>query len=529
MIRNLFIFLSWAFSTAHNVDSQRSTRLICGLVTSREEGTPLEGVAVSVKGTNNISGSQQDGMYYIEVSDRDSVLVFWLDEFRSREIRLTTANNYNIALDKGPDQATSNKAPDHTASVKGSYRTTSGKAAGHVIAQFASRPEKPPFSAIGSWRAVFQLRPGVEVPFNFDIQTAKDGGLRAFFRNGDERFDGGRVTTTTDSLFVFLDQFDNELAFQIGDHGLTGVLKKQDGSGSPLPVKAEQGVSYRFQENGTAPAGNLSGTYDIVFKSESGKEEKSVGLFRQEGNKLSGTFLHVTGDSRYLEGIVEGNNFYLSSFYGSGPAYYKGSFTKDGQLTGDSIGARGGQSFTGALNPKAALPDPYKLTWLKEGYNSFDFSLPDVDGRKVSLTDPKFKNKVVIVTIGGTWCPNCVDETAFLAPWYKENRARGIEVISIQYERRTDPEFVKKVLLRQREKYDIQYEQIFGGIADKQVVANSLPALNTFLAFPTTIIFDKKGRVAEIHTGYSGPATGEYNKAFVKEFNEEVGLLLGDK
>ena len=126
-------------------------------------------------------------------------------------------------------------------------------------------------------------------------------------------------------------------------------------------------------------------------------------------------------------------------------------------------------SFAGTLNAKAGLPDPYKLTGLKEGYSELDFSFPDVNGQKISPKDEKFKNKVVIVAIGGTWCPNCVDEASFLAPWYKANHERGVEIISIQYERQADPDFVKKVLTRMRSKYDIQYDQVFGGIADNSM------------------------------------------------------------
>jgi len=104
-----------------------------------------------------------------------------------------------------------------------------------------------------------------------------------------------------------------------------------------------------------------------------------------------------------------------------------------------------------------------------------------------------------------------------------------VEIVSIQYERKTDTAFVRKVLTRMRDRYDIQYTQVFGGIADKQVVANSLPALNTFLAFPTTIFIDKQGKVAGIHTGYSGPATGIYYQKFQQEFNDKVDALLAAK
>lgn len=470
-------------------------KLISGTINEKGSG-PLEGVVVATKDGKIVSGSMQDGQYYIEIPRQDSVLVFSLDGYATRVIKLHPDDDeLNVTL----------QAPDPTG---------------------PAGPAPAPFSTIGPWRGTFELRPGVEVPFNFEIRTGKNGIPEAFFLNGAERADGGPVSQTTDSFFISLDQYDNELAFPIGEGALTGSLRHQDKKGTPLTVRIEPGKTQRFEENGAKPAGDLTGTYDVIFVNPSGKEEKTVGLFKQQGNKLTGTFLRVTGDARYLEGIVEGNEFYLSSFFGSGPSYYKGSFTSDGHLTGESIGAKGKTPFTGALDPRAALPDPYKLTYLKPGYDAFSFQLPDIDDKPISLQDARFKNKVVIVTIGGTWCPNCVDEASFLAPWYKANKDRGIEIVSIQYERSTDTAYVRKVLTRMRDKYDIQYVQVFGGLADKQAVATSLPSLNTFLAFPTTIVIDRKGRVAEIHTGYSGPATGPYYQEFLKEFNAEIDRLL---
>lgn len=381
------------------------------------------------------------------------------------------------------------------------------------------------FSALGNWRGVFTIGPGVEVPFNFEIRPDSAGDAELYFLNATESFKGGRIIVTADSLIVALDQFDNQLAFAIAGGALSGVLRRQDGTGRPLPVTAAKNEIYRFKAGGLPPAGDISGTYDVVFQLTGGKEEHSVGIFKQVGAKLTATFLHITGDSRYLEGIVEGNTFRLSSFIGSGPSYYTGSFTSDGRITGEVVGVRGNQVFTGTPNAGAALPDAYKLTYLKEGYTTLDFSFPGPDGQNVSLHDPKFRGKVVIVTIGGTWCPNCIDETAFLAPWYKANRSRGIEVVSLQYERRTDSAYVRKVLTRMRERYDIRYDQLIGGVADKQAVAASLPALNTFLAFPTTLFIDRQGRVAKVHTGFNGPATGHYYEDLIKEFNGVVDSL----
>lgn len=380
------------------------------------------------------------------------------------------------------------------------------------------------FVALGNWRGIAKVKEGLEIPFNFEINE-KSGQQKLYFRNAEESFEGGLVKQTADSLFVKLDQFDNELAFAIDGDQLTGTLRKQDKAGKPLVIVAER-KNYRFKTTGKPATADYSGSYDVVFKSPNGKEEKTVGLFKQSGNKLTGTFLRVTGDSRYLEGVVEGNEFQLSSFIGSSPAYYKGTFQSDGSLTGEILGARGSQPFTGTKNKDAALPDPYKLTYLKKGYKTLDFSFPDVNGKKISLKDEKYKNKVVILTITGSWCPNCVDEATFIAPWYKENKKRGVEIIALHYERSTEPEYAKKVMTRFRERFGIEYDQVIAGTADKQVVSESLPALDSFLSFPTTIIIDKQGNVAQIHTGFNGPATGKFYDEFVKEFNTEIDTLL---
>jgi thiol-disulfide isomerase/thioredoxin len=385
---------------------------------------------------------------------------------------------------------------------------------------------KSKISAPAKWRGVFKIKPGVEVPFNFELVDKGTGKQNIVFLNAEERFDGGPVIKKGDSLFVKLDQFDNEFAFKIHKDSLSGFLRKQDGTGIPLAVVAEPGKNYRFQASNKAPAGNIAGKYDVVFKGQDGDDEKAVGVFKQEGNKITGTFLRITGDSRYLEGIVDGNNFYLSSFIGLSPAFFSGTFSKDGSLAGDVISVRGNQPFTAVPNENAALPDANNLTFLKEGYKTLDFSFPDVNGKKVSLRDGKYKNKVVILTITGTWCPNCVDEASFIAPWYKENRNRGVEVIGIHYEKRAEPEYVKKVLGRFRERFDIKYDQVIAGTTAKKDIAESLPALKNFISFPTTIIINKKGEVANIHTGYSGPATGKYYTDFVEEFNKEIDELL---
>ncbi len=378
----------------------------------------------------------------------------------------------------------------------------------------------------GKWWGVFHVKDSLKIPFLFEITGTNTQNAKIYFINGEEHFYGGRLSFINDSIFIPIDQFDNLIVFKREGNIVTGFLRRQDNTGTPLLIKAEKGDLPRFDSISANPPSDISGTYDIVFKNENGKDEKAVGLFKQDGAKLRATFLRITGDSRYLDGIVKGDHFYLSTFIGSGPGFYTGTFGKDGSISGTILYARGSQTFTGIQNENAAMPDAYGLTYIKEGYHSLDFSFQDLNGKPVSLKDDKYKNKVVVLTITGTWCPNCIDETSFLAPWFRENKKRGIEIIAIHYERKSDTAYARKVISRFKERYNIEYDELFAGLADKQHVAETLPALNTFLSFPTTIFIDRNGKINKIHTGFTGPATGKYYDQFIKEFNDEINALV---
>jgi len=373
----------------------------------------------------------------------------------------------------------------------------------------------------GKWRGEFNIRQNLPVPFNFEI--SENGAV--YLLNADERFETGKIIIRKDSLFIPLDQFDNELAFKIFKNKLQGEMRKQDHTGTPLPVKAEKNITWRFSENKNLLSKDIGGSYDIEFTFESGKHEKSVAIFKQDGKKLTGTFLKESGDARYLEGITEGDKFYLSSFIGSSPGYYTGTVNNDGTISGEQLGTRIRHTFKGKSDEKAALPDPYKGSPTENRKEMSSFSFPDINGNNVSLTDQKYRNKVLIIPVTGTWCPNCIDEAAFLSPWYKKNNNRGVEIITIHYERQTDTGFSRKVMRRFRNRFDIQYDQLFGGMSNSDSVRKTLN-LPEFRAFPTTLFIDKKGRIAKIHSGFSGPATGKYYDDFIKDFNDEVDKLL---
>lgn len=370
----------------------------------------------------------------------------------------------------------------------------------------------------GSWRGEFTIRDSIRVPFNFTI----DPNGKVTLLNGEEKYEAGTIRPGKDSLLLPLDQFDNEISFKFSTGTLTGILRKQDLSTTLAPVKATKSRK-RFIA-AAAPAFNISGRYAVTFKQPDGDEDRSVGIFKQDAAHLSATFLKTSGDARYLEGIVEGNRFYLSSFIGSTPAYYRGTISATGQLQGEQLGIRTTVKLYGQRDSSAELPDAFSLTGVKD--SAFVFSLPDINGKMVSLADAKYKNKPVIIAVTGTWCPNCIDEARFLSPWYQKNRDRGVEVIAVHFERQADTSFTRKVMRRYRERFGVQYEQLFGGTTAEGSVLKALPSLADFHAYPTTIFIGRDGKAAKVHTGFSGPATGKYYDEFIAEFNREVDSLL---
>jgi hypothetical protein len=99
-MRYLLVFFFLFPGILAKTNAGRPGRVVSGLVTTQEEKSALPGALVYVKGTQNASGTQQDGVYYIEVTPADSVLVFRYDGYQTREVRLTSACEYNVVLCK---------------------------------------------------------------------------------------------------------------------------------------------------------------------------------------------------------------------------------------------------------------------------------------------------------------------------------------------------------------------------------------------------------------------------------------------
>jgi thiol-disulfide isomerase/thioredoxin len=376
----------------------------------------------------------------------------------------------------------------------------------------------------GIWRGVIEMQ-GQHLPFNFEI-IKTGSGYNVFLKNGTEKLLLDEVTLIQDSVKIVLHIFDAELRAKMEGGVLTGFYSKNFEKNYRLPFRATWGEDYRFEKVSDQPVEDFTGTYAVKFIHEK-DTTVSVGIFKQKGNHAEGTFLNPDGDYRYLEGNVREGKLWLSTFDGHHAYIFSATKQNENTLLGDYwSGKNRHESWIGRRDDHAALPDLESLTYLKKGYEKLEFSFPDVNGNKITPSDERYKNKVLILQLFGTWCPNCMDETKFLSRWYKKNRDRGVEILGLAYERKDDFQYASGRVKKMKEKLDVDYDFVIAGTSDKEKASKTLPALNMVFAFPTTIFIGKDGKVKHIHTGFTGPGTGIYYEQYIQRFNETVNELL---
>ena len=382
----------------------------------------------------------------------------------------------------------------------------------------------------GIYRVVLQL-PGGELPFGLDLER-EGPGWTGFLINGPERLKVSEVAVDGSHLQIKMPGYENRLTADAKDGSLEGevVLSKPGGKDQHLPLRAQRNQNYRFFPQPSTTGVDVSGRWSVTFSTDDGKEETAVGEFSQVHDVVTGTFLTDGGDHRYLAGQVQADQLALSTFDGAHAFLYKAKVTSPGgELTGDFwYGTSLHERWTAKRDANAALRDSYSITTLRAATKTFDFAFPDLAGNTVTSKDAKFRGKVLIIAIGGSWCPNCHDEAAFLEPLYQEYRAKGLEVVSLMFEHFGDFQRAAAATTRFRQQYGIEYTTLIAGVSDIDEAGKKLPMLEKFYGFPTTVLVDRGGQVRKIHTGFSGPATGEHYTQFVAEFKNTLEQLLAE-
>jgi peroxiredoxin len=386
-----------------------------------------------------------------------------------------------------------------------------------------------PLLPTGYWQASVSL-PGGEIETGLEI-SLDDGSYGASLINGQERVRIEEVVFADNELRLRFPAFNNEIRARLEDGRLTGklTLVKRFGETEVMPFRATPGGASTAEASASANH-DLSGRWAVQFHEPDGSNTPSIGEFAQRGARLFGTFLNPNGDHRFLAGHVRGDDFHLSTFDGAHAFIFSGTINEAGRIVDADFwsGTSWHQKWSGERNESVRLPDAFSRTWLKPGYERFEFAFPNERGETVSIDDEKFRDKVVMVTIAGTWCPNCNDEARYLAPFYRQYRDQGLEIVALMFEHFDDEQIAADQVRLFRDKHRIDYDTLIAGISDKAEAAKALPSLSAVLAFPTTIFIDRDGRVREIHTGFSGPGTGEHYVRLQNRFTELVTMLLAE-
>ncbi|PKA84577.1 peroxiredoxin [Ulvibacter sp. MAR_2010_11] len=392
-----------------------------------------------------------------------------------------------------------------------------------TLGLFISCDRDPKTPKVGEWRVELDLGKGKKLPFLMEYTADKT----LYFFNAEEKIEITDVTFFGDSIHINHPVFEGVFKGIFAEDSIYGDFIKPS-MDRTVPFKMKQGRAERFNVK-VAPKQTVKGNWEAVFSPNTAEDRYiAKGIFDQIGHKVTGTFRTTTGDYRYLEGAVEGDSLKLSTFDGA-HAFLFEAVVNDSLMEGIFYsGSHWKEPFTAKRNEMFELPKADSLTFLKEGYDRLKFSFPDSKGKMVSLDDDQFKNKVVIVQIMGTWCPNCLDETKYFTQFYKANKSDSLEMVALAFEyAKTEAralQAIEKLRTAVEVPYPILLAQYGGG--SKQKANDKLPMLNHVLSYPTTIFIDKTGKVRRIHTGFNGPATGEEYTKFVKEFEAFVDQLL---
>ena len=369
----------------------------------------------------------------------------------------------------------------------------------------------------------------LEIPFRFEI--AQNGTqLQGFFFEGDRKIASSSGSFASGHLKLEYDYLDTTLDVTFQGDQFFGTYRVNRPGAQALAIQAHRFVPLAANAP-NAPA--LSGNWEmrrVPQEIKSASDRQTWNLFlRQSGAEVSGSILRVDGDTGFLIGRWQNGRLVLSHFAGQGPLLFEAKVNPDGTL---SIALNRSADYVAVRKSEARAkgvpepPDPTRYTSVKDPSVPFRFGFPDGTGKIVSNADARFKSKVVLLSIGGSWCPNCQDEAPFLIDLYKEFHAQGLEIVGLMFEVDEEQAPAWRHVNTFVRRFGIPYPMLLAGTPDN--IKQKMPQLVNFGAYPTTIFLGRDGRVRSVHAGFASQATGEEYMRLKSEVRELVQRLLAE-
>ena len=386
----------------------------------------------------------------------------------------------------------------------------------------------------GLWDATI-VSNGTDVPFRFEV-AVNGAAAQGFFFEGDRKIGSSSGTFAGGVLTLEYDHLNTVLEARLNGDELVGTYRNKRPNARPQDVRMRRFVPVTLDGSDAPP---LAGTWEMRRLAEEAtapRDSRTWQLFlRQSGAEFSGSILRVDGDVGTLVGHWRNGKLVLSHFAGERPNLFEATVNGDGTLAAT---LNGNAHYMVMRTEQARAkgipepPDPSRYTSVKDPTSAFQFAFPDLNGTLVSSTDPQFRGKVVIVSIGGSWCPNCHDEAPFLAELYKDYRSRGLEIVGLMFENDPDPKVSRPRVQSFIKRYAVQYPMLIAGTTQatptSKTIAEALPQLVNFGAYPTSIFLGRDGRVRSVHAGFASPATGAEHVRLKQELRALVERLLAE-
>jgi thiol-disulfide isomerase/thioredoxin len=375
----------------------------------------------------------------------------------------------------------------------------------------------------GTWRAVLDLAGG-PLPFTVQIgRSHESSDWLGRLWNGQKYQRFSMVRVEGDSLVLEIADYAATMTATLRGDSLVGYYRNV-GSNGPrtIPFRAARG---RWPIT-RAPT-NLVGRWDATFLQDLGTSPR-VFEFRNGASGIEGTLISSTSDYGPFSGTAAADSFAIG--------YFDGSFVYliTGKLRGDTLqgifhaGLRTQTPWQAVRSTGAPhLKSPTEIT-SADTSKPFRFRFPDLQGRLVRNDDPRFKGKVVLVDIFGSWCPTCHEGTPELIRLYDRYRDRGLEMVGLAFEVSGDTAVDAPLVRRYRDKFRIPFPVLLAGSSDVEAIEAALPQLRGAGAFPTILFLGRDGRVRRVHAGFHGLAAGAQHQQQVREFEVEIEKLLAE-
>jgi thiol-disulfide isomerase/thioredoxin len=405
-----------------------------------------------------------------------------------------------------------------------STSTVAGALALAALAAGCSRT--PVQTTSGLWDAVI-VSNNAEVPFRFEI-VQNERHVEGFFFEGDRKVGSTSGSFENGTLRLDYDFLNTTLEATLEGDQLRGTYRNKRANARPQEFRARRFAPVPMT---TGEVPRVEGNW-AMYRTADDKSKLDVSwrlYLRQSGPEVSGAILRTSGDTGTLVGHWRDGRLVMSHFAGERPLLFEAQLNADGTLsvtldrTSTYLAARTNEARAKGI-PEP--PDLSRFTSVTDPTERFHFYGPDLDGKMVRDTDAIFQGRVVVLAIGGTWCPNCHDEAPFLVELYKEYHAKGLEIVGLFFENDATLAVARPRILAFIKRHGVEFPILVPGTNQENEIAQKLPQLVNFAVYPTTIFLGRDGRVRRVHAGFASAATGEEHVQLKREERDLIERLL---